>query len=90
MDDFLNSLSKSLKAPWPELLMGVLWAKMSGIGLSQYLQSASDRQSEILLSLWDEEIRKLTITTIIPLGLLIFPAALFILIGPQFLALVNL
>lgn len=90
MDEFLGQLALRLKAPWPEILVGILWAKTSGVGLSQYLQGVSERQSEILLSRWDEEIRRLSLTTLLPLGFLIFPSVLFLLVGPQFIQLVNL
>lgn len=90
LDDFLKSLTKVLTGPWPELITGILWAKASGVGLSQYLQASADRQAERLMSQWDDEIRKLSLTTVMPLGFLIFPSVLFLLIGPQIVELVNL
>ncbi|MBN8554205.1 MAG: hypothetical protein J0L93_02075 [Deltaproteobacteria bacterium] len=89
-EDFLKNLQSQLQAPWPEILNGLLWAKTSGVGLSNYLKSISEKEGERLTALWEDEIRKLTMTSLIPLGLVIFPATLFLLVGPQMLQLVAL
>jgi hypothetical protein len=89
MDDFLSSLRSRLPAPWPEILTGILWAKNSGIGLSRFLKDCSAQEADRLLLKWEDEIRKLTMIALLPLGLMIFPATLFLLVGPQLFELVT-
>lgn len=89
MDDFLLGLRSQLASPWPEVITGVLWAKSSGVGLSSFLKDSSDNESRRLLRLWEAEVRKTTMLALLPLGLMIFPASLFLLVGPQFLQLMK-
>lgn len=90
MEEFLSSLQRTLETPWPEILNGLVWAKKSGMGLSSYLKFSAERESQRVLFLWEDEIRKLTMLTLVPLGLLIFPATLYLLVGPQLLELMSL
>jgi len=83
MQRFLTDLQKEMPDPWPGILAGLIWTQVSGLGLSDYLKSVSRNESERVLFLWEDEIRKLTLTTLVPLGIFIFLPTLFLLVGPQ-------
>jgi hypothetical protein len=89
-EDFLKNLQMRLEQPWPEILNGLIWAKNTGVGLSQFLRSTSDKEGDRLMFQWEDEVRRLTMLTLIPLGLMIFPATLFLLVGPQMLQLMSM
>lgn len=90
MHEFIEDLKSTLESPWPEILTGLLWAKTSGVGLSKFLKEASKRESESLFFQWEDETRKLTMISLLPLALLIFPGVLFLLVGPQMYELMRI
>ncbi|MDB5037625.1 MAG: hypothetical protein JWQ35_1153 [Bacteriovoracaceae bacterium] len=89
MESFLLDLSTKLKGSWPGILTGLIWAKNSGIGLSRFLKEISDKETERLLFSWEDEIRKLTMISLLPLAILVFPGTMFLLVGPQLLELMT-
>lgn len=89
-DSFLEDLESKLSSPWPEILSGLGWVKATGNGVGDYLKGSAGRECERLLASWEDEIRKLSVFTLAPLILIMFPAALFLLLGPQVLELLRL
>ncbi len=90
LEDHWADLQNELPAPWPEILNGLLWAKISGIGISKYLQKVSKSEANRLTGLWQDQIQKLSMLSLIPLSLFIFPSTLFLLVGPLILEIQNL
>ncbi len=88
-EEFLEKLSHTLPAPWPSLLTGILWARTSGLGLSEYLQEVSEKETQRLLFQWKDEVRKLTMLTLLPLSIFIMVPTLFLLVGPQILTVMK-
>ncbi len=86
-DESLEKWARQLSNGWPEVLIGILWARVSGSQLSKFLRDVSEREGERLMAHWEDELRKLTLFTLLPLGFFIFPGTLFLLIGPQLLEL---
>jgi hypothetical protein len=90
MDEYLWSLQKTLDSNWSDIITGLLWAKETGAGLSNFLQQVSREESERILWLWETEMQKLSLISLIPLYLIIFPSTLFLLLGPQLMEVFSL
>lgn len=89
VSEFIRSLKPKLRRPWPEILVGMEWVRCSGQSLSVFLKESAESEIERIFQTWDEEVRKVTALALLPLGFLIFPASLFLLIGPQMLKLIE-
>jgi|GEM_PF-6167822 len=85
-DLFLNtiqSFQKRLSAPWPRVLLGMNWALSAGSELGEYLEKSALQEFENFIFQWEDELRRLTVISLFPLAFICFPAAFFLLIGPQ-------
>ena len=81
--DYVNGIIPRASEPMARNLAGLLWMMPTGCGLSDFLQSCAESESERLLFAWEDEVRRLSVVSILPLSLLIFPGSLFLLAGPQ-------
>ncbi len=88
--EFIWELIPKTSAPMARNLAGLLWILPTGIGLSDFLQVCAESESERLLFAWEDEVRRLSVVSILPLSLLIFPSAVFLLAGPQVLGAFSL
>lgn len=89
-DDYLRGRAAILKSPWPEILSNLLWVRSQGGDLSAFLKRTLHRQNILLLQAWDEQIRRMTMLTLVPLGFFIFLPCMYLIVGPQFLEIFNL
>ncbi len=87
MADFLDEKRKAAPESWRPLLAGLSWVVSSGQGISGYLKSSSEIWGEEIALQWEDEIRKLSALSVLPLSFLVFPASMFLLVGPHFLEL---
>lgn len=83
--EFLSRLQKQMPEPWPGILNGLNWTYQSGLDLSSYLKETSAQEIERFTFQWEDEVRRLGVSTLIPLGIFVFPSSMFLLMGPQFL-----
>jgi hypothetical protein len=88
--EFISELIPTTSAPMARNLVGLLWILPTGLGLSDFLQSCAESEAERLLFAWEDEVRRLSVVSILPLSLLIFPSAVFLLAGPQVLGAFSL
>lgn len=82
---FFEKWQNELEHPWPFIINGLSWTYRSGLDLSSFMKETSHRELERLLFCWEDEVRKLGVTSLIPLGVIVFPASIFLLLGPQFI-----
>lgn len=88
--DFLTEKREVVPSKWKDLMTGLLWATSTGQGLSNYLRASANAQADEISFEWEDEIRKLTALSVLPLSFIVFPAAMFLLVGPRFLELMSL
>ncbi len=81
--EFISDLIPRTAPPMARNLAGLLWILPTGLGLSDFLQTCAEAEAERLLFAWEDEVRRLSVVSILPLSLLIFPSAVFLLAGPQ-------
>jgi len=88
--DHLTDIIPQTSAAMARNLVGILWILPTSLGLSDYLQACAESEAERLLFAWEDEIRRLSVMSILPLSLFVFPSALFLLAGPQVLGAFSL
>jgi len=86
---FIEELETTLPMDWRKGLVGLRWVHSQGFGLSSYLKDLAHDQSEEVFFRWDDEIRKLSTLSILPMTLFIFPSVMFLLVGPRFLEILQ-
>jgi Flp pilus assembly protein TadB len=87
LEEFLKRIGMELPAPWPELSCLVRWALRSGLGMAVLIRELGQDQSLSLIQKWRLESKSLSVLLLLPLGLICFPASLFLILGPQFVGL---
>jgi hypothetical protein len=83
MDEFLARIGQDTEQMWRDFICLIRWALRSGQGLSQLLRDLGRDQSKEMIQKWKMESKALSVLLLLPLGLICFPATLFLVIGPQ-------
>lgn len=89
LQKFLEKLEICAPSLWRRSLVGLRWAYANGIGLSSFLKETAQTQSEEIFYKWDDEIRRLSVLSVLPISFFIFPSVMFLLLGPRLLEMLQ-
>jgi hypothetical protein len=78
-----------LPAPWQRPLEEVILALEAQWPVASLVQALADSLQTDLGFEWEDMSRKLSVVTVIPLNFILFPSAMFLLIGPRFIELME-
>lgn len=87
LEDHLPEIWKNLDLSLKNILISVRWALKSGLGLAKFLQTSARHLSDEVLSETDHLIKRVGVLLVFPLTFIIFPAGMFLLLGPLLISL---
>lgn len=86
---FLLKTGQSLRSPWPEYLTSLCLVVERGVSVKETLELIVSQEKEYASEIGEGVISKTSFLSLLPLGGLVFPATLYLLLGPQLMQLME-